>query len=320
MKIVIPGGSGQVGNILARSFVAEGHDVVILGRSTNEILPHGRYVSWDAKTLGSWVAEFETADVVINLAGKSVNCRFHKKNRDEILASRLDSTRIIGQAIAAAKHPPKVWLQASTATIYDDRYDAANDEATGIIGKDEEAMPDTWRFSMNVAKAWEAAAHETPTPQTRKILPRSALILSPGRGGILDVLLGLVRKGLGGTNGSGKQFVSWIHETDFVSAVKWLIDHEELCGPVNLSSPNPLPNKEFMSVLRQASGVRIGFPATRLMLEVGAIFMRTETELVLKSRRVIPKRLLDSGFEFAYPRWPEAAKELCDRWKCSEAG
>jgi uncharacterized protein (TIGR01777 family) len=304
MKIVIPGGRGQVGTILSRALRASGHQVVVLSRMGE--------VVWDAETLGPWVKELDGADAVINMAGRSVNCRYNEANRKEIIDSRVKSTTVIGQAINTVANPPRVWLQASTATIYAHRFDAPNDEATGILGGSEPNVPDTWRFSIDVATKWEQACNAAETPRTRKVLLRSAITLSPDRGGIFDVLYTLVRRGLGGTNGSGMQYVSWIHETDFVRAVLWLIDHE-ISGAVNLASPNPLPNREFMRVLRQAAGMKIGLPATRWMLELGAIFMRTETELILKSRRVVPAWLLQSGFTFKYPDWPEAAAELCSR-------
>lgn len=183
------------------------------------------------------------------------------------------------------------------------------------MGGVEPSAPDTWRFSIDVATAWERAAMEVPTPGTRKVLLRSAMTMSLDAGGIFAVLLGLVRRGLGGKAGDGRQFVSWIHGADFIAAVNWLIDHEDFAGPVNLCSPNPLPNSEFMATLRQAWGTRIGLPASRWMLEVGAFFMRTETELILKSRRVVPTRLLKAGFQFQFPRWSDAARDLCRRWR-----
>src|SRR5262249_29770191 len=273
-----------------------------------------RVVEWDAATPGGWATEIDGADVVINLAGRSVNCRYTAENRRLIKDSRIQSTRAVGEAIARAARPPRVWLQMSTATIYAHRYDAPNDEATGIVGNAPDE-PDTWKFSIDVATSWERATNDAITAQTRKVLMRSAVMLSPDRGGIFDVLLGLVRRGLGGKNGDGRQFVSWIHDRDFVRAVKWLIDHPGLEGPVNLASPNPLPNTEFMHALRQAWGIRIGLPATKWMIEFGAFFMRTESELVLKSRRVVPGRLLQSGFVFEHPTWPEAAADLCRRWR-----
>ncbi len=243
MKIVIPGGSGQVGTVLARAFVADGHEVVVLSRSPGDA--PWRVVGWDAGTVGDWAAEVDGADVVINLAGRNVNCRYHAANRRAILDSRVNSTRAVGAAIARSSRPPRVWFQASTATIYAHRHDAANDEATGPLGGSEPDAPKTWRFSVEVAKAWEDAAHEAVVPGTRRVLLRSAMTMSPDRGGVFDVLLGLTRRGLGGTNGDGRQYVSWIHDRDFTRAVYWLIEHG-LEGPVNLASPEPVPNAEFL--------------------------------------------------------------------------
>jgi uncharacterized protein (TIGR01777 family) len=193
--------------------------------------------------------------------------------------------------------------------------DAANDEATGIIGGAEPDVPETWRFSIDVATSWERALDEAPASPTRKVKLRAAVIMSPDRGGIFDTLLGLVRRGLGGTSGDGRQYVSWVHHEDFTRAVRWLIDHDAVAGPVNIAAPNPLPNKDFMRALREAWGMPIGLPAAKWMLEIGALAMRTETELVLKSRRVVPGRLLQEGFSFKFPDWPEAARDLCAAWK-----
>jgi uncharacterized protein (TIGR01777 family) len=275
---------------------------------------------WDGVTLGEWSKDLDGCDAVINLAGRSVNCRYTPANRKDILDSRVLSTRVVGQAIARAAHPPRVWLQASTATIYAHRYDAPNDEATGLVGGVEPDAPSAWKFSIDVARAWEAAFNETAVPGTRKVALRSAITLSPDPGGIFDTLLGLVMCGFGGSAGDGRQYVSWIHEADFVAAVRWLLAREDIDGVVNLASPNPLPHHEFMRVLRRAAGRPFGLPATRLMLEAGAVFMRTETELILKSRRVVPGRLLKHGFVFTYPHWPEAATELCQRRKVARGG
>jgi NAD dependent epimerase/dehydratase family enzyme len=184
-----------------------------------------------------------------------------------------------------------------------------------MVGGNEPSAPSSWRFSIDVARAWERALDEPATPHTRKVALRSAMTMSPDRGGIFDALLALVRRGLGGVAGDGRQFISWIHHADFVRAVRWLIDHDELDGVVNVSAPNPLPNREFMRLLREAAGVPVGLPAKRLMLEIGALFMRTETELILKSRRVVPTRLLESGFEFSFPDWRDAAIHLCREWR-----
>lgn len=311
MKVVLPGGSGQVGTVLARALTAAGHEVVVLTRGTTVPGP-GRAVTWDARTLGPWAAELDGADVVVNLAGRSVNCRYGKENRRLIMDSRVDSTRVVGEAIAAAARPPRVWLQMSTATIFAHRLEPAHDEATGVLGGTEDDAPDTWRFSIDVARSWERALEAADTPGTRKVALRAAMIMSSDRDGIFDTLLTLVRRGLGGPAAGGRQYISWIHHEDFTRALLWLIEHEEVRGPVNLAAPGPLPNREFFRVLRAAWGRRLGLPATRWMLEVGALFMRTETELVLKSRRVVPGLLLERGFEFRHPTWPETARQLCD--------
>ena len=311
MKIIIPGGSGQVGTILARAFHGEGHEVVVLSRRPQPA--PWKTLAWDAATRGDWWAQIDGADVVINLTGRSVNCRYHAAHRREIMQSRVDSTRAVGHAIAAARHPPRVWLQAGTATIYAHRYDAANDEATGLLGGDEPHAPDTWRFSIAVARAWERALDEARTPHTRKVILRSAMTMSPDPGGVFATLLGLARRGLGGRIGDGRQFMSWIHDDDFIRAVRWLIARDDLAGPVNLAAPHPLPNADFMRALRKAAGLPIGLPAPEWLLEIGVRLLRTESELVLKSRRVVPARLLASGFTFHFPTWPAAARDLVRR-------
>jgi uncharacterized protein (TIGR01777 family) len=284
-----------VGAILRRAFPDD--EVVVIGR--------GGPVVWDGRTLGPWASVIDGADVVVNLAGRSVDCRYNEANRRAIMESRVDSTRVLGEAIAKAANPPRVWLQSSTATIYAHRLDAPNDEHSGIIGDG---------FSVGVAQAWEKAAVDSCPPGTRLVLLRSAMVMSPDRGGIFDVLLGLVRRRLGGSAAGGRQYVSWIHGEDFARAIRFLIEHE-LEGPVNVASPNPLRYADFMRALREAWGTRVGLPATRWMLELGAWAMRTETELVLKSRRVVPARLAEAGFAFGYPEWPAAARALVADWR-----
>ena len=231
--------------------------------------------------------------------------------------SRIDSTAAVAAAIERASAPPPVWLQASTATIYSHRFEAANDEATGQIGGAERDAPAAWHFSIDVAQAWERACTAPRLPNTRRVLMRSAMTMSPDPGGIFDTLLALVRRGLGGRAGDGRQYISWIHDADFIRAVQFLTENESISGPVNLAAPHPLPNAEFMRALRNAWGAPIGLPAARWMLTVGAYIMQTETELVLKSRRVVPGRLAGLGFTFTFPRWPEAAIDLCDRWRAA---
>lgn len=313
MKIVIPGGSGQLGALLARAFVRDGHDVVVLSRHVTPA--PWRVVAWDAVNAGAWTREIDGADVVINLAGRSVDCRYTDENRKAILDSRVQSTRAVGNAIQAAAKPPRVWLQMSTATIYSHRYDAPNDEHSGIIGGNEHDAPPSWRFSIQVAESWEAAAMAFETPATRKVMLRTAMVMSADRGGVFDMLLRLVRFGLGGAHGNGMQYMSWIHGVDFVRAIQWLVEHDEISGAVNLSSPHPVPNREFMRDLRDAWGMPIGLPANELMLTVGTFILRSETELVLKSRRVTPSRLLESGFRFDFPSWDSASRDLCARWR-----
>ncbi|MFE1951606.1 TIGR01777 family oxidoreductase [Streptomyces sp. NPDC059524] len=309
MKIVIPGGTGQVGAVLKRALADAGHKVVVLTRHAR----HEGEVQWDGRTLGPWAAEVDGSDVVINLAGRSVSCRYTAANLQEMMDSRVDSTRVVGAAIAGAARPPRVWLQMSTATVYSHRFDAPNDEATGVIGGTEPCVPNYWAYSVEIAKAWEQAQQQAETPATRKVALRSAMVMSPDPGGVFAVLLGLARLGLGGPVAGGAQYVSWIHEHDFVRAVEFLIDREDITGPVNLAASHPLPQRAFMRALRSAWGVPVGLPATKWMAELGAFALRTDTELLLKSRRVVPGRLVQAGFDFQYAHWPQAADELVFR-------
>ena len=313
MRIILPGGSGQVGRILARHFHAEGHSVTVLSRSPQPA--PWRVVAWDGATPGAWALEMEQSDVCINLAGRSVDCRYNAENRRAIYESRIRSTLLLNQVVASLDRPPRLWVNASTATIYRHALDRAMDEENGELGGNERGAPDVWNFSIEVAKGWEQAFFSTPTPRTRKIAIRSAMTFRPDRGGVFDVLLGLVRRGLGGRQGPGTQFVSWIHEADFVRAMEVLIAREDLSGVVNLASPHPLPNSDFMRGLRDAWGIRVGLPIPEWMIETGALVLRTESELVLKSRRVVPGRLLAAGFQFLFPEWPAAARELVARWR-----
>ncbi|RAJ47227.1 hypothetical protein K353_00429 [Kitasatospora sp. SolWspMP-SS2h] len=309
VKYVIPGGTGQVGTLLERALRADGHEVVLLSRTPTA--PH--HAAWDGRTLGPWAEQLDGADVVVNLAGRTVSCRYTPENLRQMMDSRVDSTRVVGEAIAAAARPPRVWLQMSTATVYAHRFDAPNDEATGIIGGTEPDVPDYWEYSVRIARNWEAAQDAAATPATRKVALRSAMVFSPDRGGVFDVLSWLTRLGLGGPVAGGRQYVSWIHEHDFVRAVRFLAEHGELAGPVNLAAPNPLPQRELMRELRRANGMPVGLPATRRMAELGAFALRTDTELLLKSRRVVPGRLLEAGFAFDFPHCADAARELVAR-------
>jgi uncharacterized protein len=318
LRIVLPGGSGQVGRVLARYFQERGCHVTVLTR-----LPYAetyQTVHWDGENVGPWTEYLEGADVCIDLAGRSVNCRYTPANRVAIYESRIRSTRLLGKVIAGLADPPKVWLNASTATIYRHALDRPMDERTGELGGHEwmsarRRVPETWNFSIRVATDWEAAFFAAQTPRTRKVAMRSAITLSPSSGNAFVILLNLVRCSLGGPQGNGLQYVSWIHDLDFARAVEFLIAREDIAGPVNLASPSPLPNREFMAILREACGIPNGFPAPALLIELAAVFLRTESELVLKSRRVVPGRLLEAGFQFMFPEWTEAAQDLVHRWR-----
>jgi uncharacterized protein len=317
MKIVIPGGSGQIGTVLARHFHRQGHTVTVLSRDPKpapwQVMP------WDAQTVGPWTAALEQSDLCINLTGRSVNCRYYTENRRQMYDSRIVSTRLLNDVIASLHHPPRLWLNASTATIYRHALDRPMDEMTGELGGNEPGAPDTWNFSIRIAKDWEAAFFARHTPSTRKIAMRSSMTFSPDKGGVFDVLSRLVRCGLGGSQGSGAQYVSWIHEADFVRAIDFLIVNETLTGPVNIGAPNPLMNREFMRALRASWRQPVGFPAPAWMIEIGTFLLRTESELVLKSRWVIPGRLMNAGFTFTYPEWPAAAQELVTRYRSERA-
>ncbi|GGV25752.1 NAD-dependent epimerase [Streptomyces longisporoflavus] len=309
MKVVLAGGTGQVGAVLERAMTAAGHDVVVLTRNP----VRARQVAWDGRTPGPWTAEIDGSDVVVNLAGRSVSCRYTEANLRDMMDSRVQSAEAVGAAIAAAAKPPALWLQMSTATIYAHRYDAPHDEATGVIGGSETGVPDYWEYSVRIARNWEQAQQEAATPHTRKVALRAAMVMSPDRGGVFDVLLKMVRLGLGGPVAGGAQYLSWIHDRDFVRAVDFLIARDDIEGPVNLAAPGPLPHRAFMRELRAAAGVKVGLPATKWMAEIGAFALRTDTELLLKSRRVVPGRLLDAGFDFEHPAWPDAAADLVGR-------
>ena len=317
-RIVLAGGSGQVGSVLARYFQDRGHQVTVLTRS-----PYSapwQTVHWDGQTDGPWTESLLAADVLINLAGRSVNSRYTPANCAAIYNSRIGPTRLLNQVIVASSAPPRVWLNASTATIYRHSLDRDMDEATGELGGYElidtdHRAPETWNFSIQVAKDWEAEFFRTSTPLTRKIAMRSAITFSPAHGNAFEILLNLVRFSLGGQQGNGRQYVSLIHEEDFARAVEFLIAREDIDGPVNLAAPHPVPNREFMETLRDAWGMPNGLPIPAFAVEFGAFFLRTESELVLKSRRVVPGRLLDAGFEFEFPHWVDAAQDLARRWK-----
>ena len=305
-KIVLAGGSGFLGRTLTKYFARRGFDITILSRK-NGVDPCARIVQWDGRTVGAWTRVLEGAEALINLSGRSVDCRYTPKNRKQIIDSRVESTTVLEEAIARCAIPPKLWINMSTATIYKHNFDAPHDEANGEIGATPEAN-DT--FSVGVAKAWEDAFNNTNTPKTRKLLLRSSLVFGPETGGAYHVLRNLARFGLGGKVLDGRQWVSWIHSCDFCRAVDSLIHHQECEGIYNVCSPNPLSNKEFTRLLRRSVRMPIGLPATRWILAIGCFLLRTQPELVIKSRNVIPRRLLDDGFQFQFPELKEAIDAL----------
>ena len=300
MKIVIAAANSFLGRSLARHFNTQGHEVIGLVRRPLSGEPFN-LVQWDGITLGDWIRVLEGADALINLAGRTVNCRYDQKNRAEILDSRTTTTALLGEAVAQCEQPPTVWINSSTATIYRHAEDRPQDEVEGEIGEG---------FSVEVAKAWEKAFLSARVPGTvRKVAVRTSIVLGREEGTVLQVLLRLARLGLGGPMGSGRQRVSWIHEEDFCRAVEWLIRHPEMDGIVNVGSPAAVSNRGLMAAVRREAGVPFGLPATRWMLELGALVLRTETELVLKSRWVIPGRLKNHGFQF---RWTGIASAIRD--------
>lgn len=305
-KIVLAGGSGFLGRTLAAHFGEQGFEVVILSRS-NHVVGLARVVRWDGRHLGAWTEELEGAAVLVNLAGRSVDCRYTSRNRRAIMDSRIESTRVLGEAISDCTCPPEVWLNSSTATIYKHTFGEAHDEVSGGIGATPEARD---AFSIEVARAWEDAFETADTPGTRKIVLRTSIVFGEEAGSVYQVLRRLTRIGLGGRMGDGRQWVSWIHRADFCAAIDWLIEHQDCSGVYNICSPNPVSNGEMMRVFRGVFGRLIGLPATRWMLEIGAVFLQTETELILKSRRVIPGRLVEDGFRFGYPEFGDAIEDL----------
>ena len=298
-KLIIAAGTGFLGQALVSHFENKFDEIVILTRGQSSVSGKIKLVNWDAKTLSGWETELENTDVLINLAGKSVDCRYTEKNKKEILLSRIQSTKVLNQAVLTCANPPKHWLNSSTSTIYRFSLDKHMSEANGEIGND---------FSMNVAQSWEKAFFKTETPKTIKTALRTSIVLGKN-GGAFIPLKHLTRLGLGGKQGKGNQFISWIHETDFARAIDFIIE-SQMKGVVNIVSPQPISNKNFMATLRKQLNVFIGLPTSELLLRIGAKIIGTETELVLKSRNVIPTRLLENGFEFEYKTLETALKNL----------
>ncbi len=314
-KIIIAGGTGFIGQELCNYFGTE-NEIIILSRKLDHqksnafgenvikdnIINKIRFVKWDGITLGDWAAEFEHADLVINLAGKTVNCRYNEKNKKEIFDSRTNATKIIGMAIQQAIHPPKLWINAASATIYPHATDTPRDES--FINFDND-------FSVQVCQLWEKTFYEQRTPFTRKVALRMAITLGPG--GVMIPYFNLLKFALGGYQGNGKQMYTWIHIEDTCRMIEWIKDHDELEGTFNCCSPGPVANKVFMQTLRKATGHKIGLPAFKWMLQIGAKLIGTEPELILKSRWVLPTRIMQNGFGFKYPLLENAFKDIISK-------
>ena len=302
-KVVLAGGSGFLGQALARSLSADGYDVVVLGRSAASRDASGRFVVWDGRKLGDWKSELEGAEALFNLTGRSVDCRYTKENRDLILNSRVDSTRVLGQAVQGCADPPKVWLNSSTATIYKDRRGdlEPHDESSDDFGSG---------FSVGVAQAWEEAFEDSVVEGVRKVVLRVSIALGKD-GGAFPVMRRFAKLGLGGAQGPGSQWMSWLHIDDWVGVARFLMAREDLSGPVNLAAPNPVTNAEFMKGMRRRfAPLGIGLPAPSFAVCLGAVFMRTAPELVLKSRKVVSSVLAESGYRFKYPELAGALESL----------
>ena len=304
-KIVLAGGSGFLGQALARSVLADGYEVVVLSRGAAPPDALGRFVPWDGKNLGDWKSELEGAEALFNLTGRSVDCRYTQENRDLILNSRVDSTRVLGEAIGACDQIPKVWLNSSTATVYEDR--------RGDLEPHDETSEDFGTgFSVGVAQSWEKAFEESSVEGLRKVALRVSIVLGKD-GGAFPVMKRFAKFGLGGAQGPGNQWMSWLHIDDWVGVARFLMENQSVSGPVNLAAPNPVTNAFFMREMRKSfAPLGIGLPAPSLFVRIGAFFMRTAPELVLKSRKVVSATLSEAGYSFKYPDLAQAIRSLAD--------
>ncbi len=301
-KIVLAGGSGQIGTALCKFYADRAEKIIVLSRGEKRQEGNITYVHWDAKTQGAWIKELDEADILINLTGKNVNCRYTKKNMQEIFDSRTYSTRVLAAAIKSCKTAPKLWIQSASATIYRHAEDRPMTEKDGVIGSG---------FSVEVCKKWESVFLEEThdIPNMRKAILRTSLVLGK-KEGVFPRLRNLTRAGLGGKQGNGKQWVSWIHEADVVNMIEWIATHRDIEGIINCTAPVPLKNNELMQLIRKGLNMPIGLPSPAWLLELGAIVIRTETELILKSRWVLPRRILKTGFQFQYPEASAAINNL----------
>lgn len=314
-KIIIAGGTGFIGQEMTKYFGKENNIIILtrkMGNSknnrnkynslSNEDLLNVKFIKWDGRTTGDWTKELENADLIINLTGRTVNCRYNKKNKKEIFDSRTDAVKAIGEAIRQCTSPPKLWINASSATIYRHATDKPQDEYSGGFHDD---------FSVQVCKLWEKTFFEQIIPQTRKVALRMAITL--GTGGVLIPYFNLLKFGLGGKQGSGKQMYSWVHIEDTCRMIEWITDNITIEGVYNCSSPTPVTNKDFMQTLRKVTGVKFGLPAFDWMLRIGALIIGTSTELILKSRWVLPTKILETGFRFKYPLLKDALADIISK-------
>jgi len=304
-KIILAGGNGYVGTVLANYYRDLATQVIILARTPKEQDGNIKTVVWDGKTQSDWVKEIPSANMLINLCGKNVNCRYTEKNKAAIIASRVLPTTILGEVIAGLTDPPKLWINVTSAAIYRHAEDRPQDEATGEIGTG---------FSIDVCRQWEATFFNTNTPKTRKIALRMSIVMGAADGAF-PRLLNLVKSGFGGMQGNGEQYVSWVHEQDTARCTEWLFDHPEMDGAINCTAPTPIKNNLFMSYIRQACRMPFGLPDPEWLLKIGAVVIGTETELILKSRWVLPKRLTDAGFVFKFPEAKAAIENILNKTK-----
>lgn len=299
-KIVLAGGNGYLGGVLASFYKPFAHEIIILSRQAKADDGNVKTVLWDGRTEGEWKQSLNDADLLVNLCGKNVNCRYTKENKTEIINSRIIPTALLGSMISDMKNPPKLWINITSATIYRHAEDRPQDEETGEIG---------YGFSIDVCRQWEEIFLSTNTPHTRKVALRMGIVLGR-KDAAFPRLLNLVKFGLGGKQGDGEQYVSWVHEQDAAKCTEWLINHEELHGVINCTAPEPVKNAQLMHIIRNAYGLPFGVAAPAWLLEIGAKLIGTETELILKSRWVLPKRLLDSGYSFLFSKANHAVKDL----------
>jgi uncharacterized protein (TIGR01777 family) len=290
-KIVIAGGTGFVGNYFAEQFRNSGYEIIIISRQED-------HVQWNDRD--GIINALENSEMLINLAGKSVDCRYTPKNKYQILKSRTETTQKLGEAILKCKTPPPLWINSSTATIYRHAEDRPMSESSGEIGSG---------FSVEVAKSWEETFFSFQLSKTRTIALRMAIVLGKN-GGVIRPFKNLVRFGLGGIQGNGKQMFSWIHIEDLYNIILFFQTHEKLNGVYNCSAPNPIDNKTLMKTFREIMHVKIGLPSPKWLLTIGAAIIKTETELLLKSRWVVPEKLLNEGFVFKYPNIESALKNI----------